>query len=90
VFITPLGTFTGGGNSYYPIQDFGTFYVMGWAGGSGGGNADPCASDPPVPSNAPTARFWGHFIRYTNPNAVAGTQVCSVSGLGACTLQMTQ
>jgi hypothetical protein len=89
VIITPLGTFTGSGSSYYPIQDIATFYVMGWSANNGN-NGDPCATDPPVPASSPNARFWGYFIHYTAPNAIVGTQSCSVSALGSCTLALTQ
>jgi hypothetical protein len=93
LFITPMGTFTGGGRTYYPIQDAGYFYVMGWTGSGNNGDPNSCSTgtkDPGPPASSPAARMWGYFIRYSDPTAVAGIQRCSTSALGACTVVLTQ
>ena len=40
VFLTPFGSFTGSGNTTFPVTGFATFYVTGWSA-QGQGFANP-------------------------------------------------
>ena len=94
LFITPYNSYSGTGSNgrIVPIQDVGVFYVMGW--NANGQNVDPCgnsaagtgdyASEPP---GAP--RVWGHFIHYTTAGQPSPIP-CKNSGLGACSIALTQ
>jgi Flp pilus assembly protein TadG len=93
LFVIPYNSFSGGGSNgrIVPIVDGAYFYVMGWSLNGGGNNNDPCASDPPDPQSGTKGdRIWGHFIRYTNPNAPPSTSPCKNSALGGCVIALTQ
>jgi len=62
LFVTPLGTFSGSGNTVVPLIDFGYFYVTGYEG-------DPCdgvdPNDDPIPKSPGGSAFVvGHFIKF--------------------------
>lgn len=85
VFLTPFGTFQGSGSGTVPIQDFGTFYVTGWAG-SGNGFSNPC------PDTVPASGFiTGHFIKFVKSiGSGSGSQACDLNRFGACVAVMTR
>ena len=85
VFLTPFGTFQGSGSGTVPVQDFGTFYVTGWAG-TGGGFSNPCPD--PVPGSG---YIVGHFIKFVKGIGTGtGTQACDPNSFGACVAVMTR
>jgi Flp pilus assembly protein TadG len=96
LFITPYDSFTGSGSTLVPILDVADFYVQGWS--ASGQNVDPCGSPAhggnpatgdyaSMPASAP--RIWGHFIRYTSFGRHP-IPPCPASGLGSCTVALTQ
>jgi Flp pilus assembly protein TadG len=96
LFVVPYDSFVGSGANgrIVPILDIAYFYVIGW--NVPGQSADPCANDfiganaPPSGGNGNNgARIWGHFMALTTFGG-SGTQPCKDSGLGACTVILTQ
>jgi hypothetical protein len=85
IFVTPFGSFEGTGNEAIPIQDFATFYVMGWDG-------DPCEKDPPPPEGGSgQGQIWGHFIKYISAlGSGGGGETCNESSLGECVTVLTK
>ena len=81
LILTPFGAFSGSGSTTVPVQDFGTFYLMGWDG-------DTCSSDPA----APKGFVVGHFIKYiqkTN-NGGGGSALCDFTAFGTCVAVLTR
>jgi hypothetical protein len=77
---TPYGTFSGSGNTTFPVTNFAAFYLTGWYG-------DNCKTDDP----APTGYIVGHFIQYINVlnNGDTG-QPCDFNTFGVCTAVLTR
>lgn len=85
MFIMPYGAFGGSGLTYFPIEGFAEFYVMGWS-------KDPCSTDPGPPGGGSgQGQIWGYFIQpiLQNPNAIGGGK-CTPSTFGPCVAVLTQ
>ena len=91
VFLTPFGSFSGSGNTTFPVTGFATFYVTGWSS-QGGGFANPCEGqgDDPVPGGQ-GGYIMGHFIKYISTlTPGTGTQPCNPAVFGTCVMSMTE
>ena len=95
VFVTAFGAFSGNGTQVIPITNFASFYVTGWSR-NGGGQGDPCSSQPglPNPDPVPTKTGgWivGHFIKYVDAIGGGGTgDPCDFSSFGSCVVVLTK
>jgi hypothetical protein len=90
VFMVPFGSFRGSGNVVLPIVSFGIFYVRGW-GGNGGGNDDPCTSDPGYVGGVPAGDLAGNFITHVADSATAsGTKPCVAGSFNPCVVVLTK
>jgi hypothetical protein len=91
VFLTPFGSFSGSGNTTFPVTGFATFYVTGWSA-QGSGFANPCEGfgDDPVPGGT-AGYIVGHFIKYISTlTPGTGTQPCNPAVFGTCVMTMTE
>jgi hypothetical protein len=84
MFIMPYGSFGGSGKTYYPIEGFAEFYVVGWDG-------DPCSTDPKAPDGSNgKGEVWGYFVQSITPNTTAiGGGKCTPSTFGPCVAILT-
>jgi archaellin len=90
VFVTPYGSFgSNGSSSQFPISDFATFYITGWAP-SGGGFTNPCQGQ--GDDTAQPGTIVGHFIKYVNTLNTGGTgnTICDPNALGQCVAVLTR
>jgi hypothetical protein len=77
-----------------PIRNFGTFYVTGWYTGGGANSCNPSKlyggtfgneAFPGTGKDKPNGAIWGHWIQYTDPNAIPSeTLGCPPSFFGLC------
>jgi putative Flp pilus-assembly TadE/G-like protein len=90
VFLTPFGSFSGSGNTTFPVTGFATFYVTGWSA-QGSGFANPCEGlgDDPVP-NGEGGYIMGHFIKYIPSIDASGSEACQQDVFGTCVAVMTE
>jgi hypothetical protein len=90
VFVTYYGSFGASGLNAFPIEEFATFYVMGWDG-------DPCIGSTdsyPPGENAGSAKdqIWGHFIKsidFSNASAT-GSGLCASTNFDNCVPILTR
>jgi hypothetical protein len=90
LILVPFGSFSGSGNDWIPVTDFGTFYVTGWDYVG----QEPCADNEDFPGpGSPQGDIWGHFIKYVDSINTGGTgDVCDFdpSSFGTCVAVLTQ
>lgn len=91
MIITEYGAFSGSGSATIPVQNFGTFYVTGWAS-QGGGFTNPCqgAGDDPVSEGGVIVGHWVKYLQGVGRGGGGGEEVCEFNVLGPCVPVMTK